>query len=383
MKEEPQELYKEGMIWKSKTNGAPPDGFTVYTTETGVTLLRRKRQRNLQKLGIGGFVVRMRGTRSGQDNDDVDTLTPGPGGSGSGQDPSMEPLIPGDPNKPKRKPIRRKPKGKLAESYPVYLQEAFFGRDLLDTVNDKEPDSANGSDEDATSKSVTEDKIVHLSQDELKAMEAVKDKHDKDEQLVSSSADIKHSNDMIVSSTSGGIIPKEEEDCSDNEALLTLPGDLIDNDLVNTIMNEDNEEMAAKNADTLESLAESNLGDDGDLTNNLTNTDVSSGPKDELSDILGPNFSLESIPNMNCKDVEEIFKGVLTDESQESQESMFPLSSPSVFPPNNAPQAATVTHPVTTIVRPMLPGVGQQNLNSPMSFSSQSPYPSEYSRLVD
>ena len=32
----------------------------------------------------------------------------------------------------KRKPQRRKPKNKLAETYPVYLQEAFFGRDLLD-----------------------------------------------------------------------------------------------------------------------------------------------------------------------------------------------------------------------------------------------------------
>lgn len=35
---------------------------------------------------------------------------------------------------------------------------------------------------------------------------------------------------------------------------------------------------------------------------------------------------LTGLPNMDSKDVEEIFKGVLTDESQESQESVFPLA---------------------------------------------------------
>lgn len=62
MKEEPQEIYKEGMIW-TKDDGPPPDGFTLFTMESGVCVLRRKRQRNLQKLGIGGFLVRMRGFR--------------------------------------------------------------------------------------------------------------------------------------------------------------------------------------------------------------------------------------------------------------------------------------------------------------------------------
>lgn len=49
--------------------------------------------------------------------------------------------------------------------------------------------------------------------------------------------------------------PKEEEE-SDTEALkdvLGLPGDLLDTDLVNTIMNEDDDELT-KNTDTLESL---------------------------------------------------------------------------------------------------------------------------------
>lgn len=50
IKEDPQDLYKEGMMW-TKEDGPPPEGFTLYTMENGVTVLRRKRQRNLQKLG--------------------------------------------------------------------------------------------------------------------------------------------------------------------------------------------------------------------------------------------------------------------------------------------------------------------------------------------
>lgn len=50
MKEDLHDLYKEGMIW-TKEDGPAPDGFTLYTMENGTTVLRRKRQRNLQKLG--------------------------------------------------------------------------------------------------------------------------------------------------------------------------------------------------------------------------------------------------------------------------------------------------------------------------------------------
>jgi hypothetical protein len=45
---------------------------------------------------------------------------------------------------------------------------------------------------------------------------------------------------------------------------------------------------------------------------------------------------------MDSKDVEEIFKGVLTDESQESQESTFPLTE--VGPGTSAPVHASVPH---------------------------------------
>jgi histone-lysine N-methyltransferase MLL3 len=51
---EPVEVYKEGMVVPPREDGRPPEppeGFTIHTTESGVMVLRRKRQRNLQKLG--------------------------------------------------------------------------------------------------------------------------------------------------------------------------------------------------------------------------------------------------------------------------------------------------------------------------------------------
>lgn len=51
---------KEGILWNVANDGPVPEGFTIYTTDSGLTVLRRKRQRNLNKLGIGGFVVRQR-----------------------------------------------------------------------------------------------------------------------------------------------------------------------------------------------------------------------------------------------------------------------------------------------------------------------------------
>lgn len=155
IKEEVQELYKEGMIW-TKDDGPPPEGFTVYTMESGVSVLRRKRQRNLQKLGIGGFLVRVRGIKAGQDNDDVDMLP----GQNTPSSETVAPITP-ESEKPRRKPARRKPRSKLTESFPPYLQEAFFGKELLDSH--KEPNSSS-SDEENSICFGDKDKTIQLSQ---------------------------------------------------------------------------------------------------------------------------------------------------------------------------------------------------------------------------
>ncbi|KAJ8921946.1 hypothetical protein NQ315_008580 [Exocentrus adspersus] len=364
VKDEPQEIYKEGMIW-TKEDGPPPEGFTIFTMESGICVLRRKRQRNLQKLGIGGFVVRMRGTKSGQDNDDIDTLP----GQSTPQGGDVAPPVTAEGDKPRRKPIRRKPKSKLAETFPAYLQDAFFGRDLLDGIDSKKDVDYCSSDEEKGDKY----KSIKLSQDELMAVAAVTAKQEKLGSVSDSKINVK---DLKLSN----LLPKDEDDdnTEDLKDVLALPGDLLDTDLVNSIINEDDDELT-KNTENLEAL-DTNLPDDNELADTLGSSGNSKDTKDELSEILGPHFNLEYIPNINSKDVEDMFKGVLTDESQESQESnAFPMSTNSLFA-SNAQQAVSQHPIVTPPVRPTtLPAVNQSNLNSPVSFPPPSPYHSEYS----
>jgi len=71
-----------------------------------------------------------------------------------------------------------------------------------------------------------------------------------------------------------------EDDGSDTEALgdiLPISGDLLDSDLVNTIMNENDEDLA-KASEALDEL-----------------DDAQGESKDELTDILSPHFNLESM----------------------------------------------------------------------------------------
>lgn len=306
---EEAQIYKDGMEWS--TSDPAPEGFSLFTTETGQVVLRKKRQRNLQKLGIGGFSVRNRAVRTKE------------------EEPSNSQA---DETK-KKKPNRRKQKNKLVETYPIYLQDAFFGRSLLDSNVKVKLDSS--SSEDETKSNVSDDKTIKLSLDELKMIESMraKQKQIEEQKMIQLSLEQSKQNLMQNGSqirlhpkmqTEQGMHSKnfnpqltlninaansqaeiktelglmDDEDNSDNDALkdvLGLPGDLLDNDLVNTIMNEDDDLTKNSNA----------LDDDG------------KGGKDDLADILSPHFHLD------CKDMEDmLYKSVLTDESQESQESM-------------------------------------------------------------
>lgn len=56
--------------------------------------------------------------------------------------------------------MRRKPKSKLAETFPSYLQEAFFGKELLDGLDSKKDVDSCSSDEEKSDKY----KSIKLSQ---------------------------------------------------------------------------------------------------------------------------------------------------------------------------------------------------------------------------
>lgn len=265
---EEAEMYKDGMVW-DRTDSSPPEGFTLCTTDNGTVVLRKKRQRNLQKLGIGGFTVRNRtGRKDGKDDMD-DAL-----------DGNMQML--NDNSDKKKKVIRKKVKSKISETYPAYLQEAFFGKGLL--VSNKSKFESSSSDED--SKDIKPNsKTIKLSSDELKLMENVRVKQQQQQQqklieeqnktaspIQPAAAPVQQQQMTVqlpqtkqptvafpnvttttmqqsVTNTARSTISNidtnsrsNDVDATDAESLKDiLPGDLLDNDLVNTIMNDDDE----------------------------------------------------------------------------------------------------------------------------------------------
>uniref|UniRef100_A0AAX7TBV2 Uncharacterized protein n=1 Tax=Astatotilapia calliptera TaxID=8154 RepID=A0AAX7TBV2_ASTCA len=105
------------------------------TKEPDVADGNKKRKRKPYRPGIGGFMVRQRGAKAGVGPNriklcrkDSTEMLPG-----RDEDVAMEmaPTIT-DQTSEKSKKRYRKKKTKLEETFPSYLQEAFFGRDLLD-----------------------------------------------------------------------------------------------------------------------------------------------------------------------------------------------------------------------------------------------------------
>lgn len=348
---EEAQIYKDGMIW---SNSEPaPEGFSLFTSETGQVILRKKRQRNLQKLGIGGFSVRNRAVRTTKNDEEPSNSICG----GIGDDSK------------KKKPNRRKQKNKLIETYPAYLQEAFFGKPLMDS-NVKVKLESSSSDEE-TKSNVSDDKTIKLSLDELKMIEAMRAKQqlklqeeqkamqlktpatnlnlthqsnqNQQQHLISSGAQIQLNQKMQRSDETNSVMTEiksemglmdDDENNSDTEALkdvLGLPNDLLDNDLVNTIMNEDDD--LTKNPSVLG-------GDDGDVK----------GVKDD--------FNIDF--NLDMEDM--LFKSVLTDESQESQESVLTNSLTS-YSTQSTPSHQPEAQPLHINQQPTTPLQGGQNMN--------------------
>ncbi|XP_070473033.1 histone-lysine N-methyltransferase 2C isoform X9 [Equus przewalskii] len=105
----------------------------------------KKRKRKPYRPGIGGFMVRQR-SRTGQGKTKRSVIRKDSSGSMSEQLPSrddgwseqlpdslVDESVSVTENTEKIKKRYRKRKNKLEETFPAYLQEAFFGKDLLDT----------------------------------------------------------------------------------------------------------------------------------------------------------------------------------------------------------------------------------------------------------
>ncbi|XP_055848634.1 histone-lysine N-methyltransferase 2C isoform X2 [Episyrphus balteatus] len=160
--DEPINTYKDGMVWHGDTI-SPPMGFSFFTNDQGVTVLKKKRQRNLLKLGIGGFSVKNRAVRK---DTTIDLLE-------ENDDTTQQLEL--EKEKKKRAPVRKKPKTKLNELYPSYLQEAFFGKSLHETTEKLSLSESESSEDDNRLGSAEGSGIV-LSTDEINYLKSFQEK---------------------------------------------------------------------------------------------------------------------------------------------------------------------------------------------------------------
>lgn len=284
---EEAEIYKDGMVW-DRTESSPPEGFTLCTNEQGVTVLRKKRQRNLQKLGIGGFVVRNRAVRKdgaareGDGDDVTDSL-----GLQFGAESYTD---------KKRKPVRKKTKGKLADTYPSYLQEAFFGKGLLDQTK---PRFETSSSDDEAKSTVSDDKTIKLTPEEVVIVNASKIKQQ--QQTQPAPPQLQQSPQQQR--------PPQQQILPQKWSKQSLP-------------------MHVKMLPQQVKVEGNNSNDGSQMV--TIKSETPEGRKDDLNDILN-NIGFK----MDTSEMDEMLKGVLTEESQDSQETNTSTSSQMTVPQMN------------------------------------------------
>ena len=157
--------HKDGEIVKPLPDGtAPeaPEGFTIVVKDNGLMVLRKRRYRDLKKVGIGGFQAKVRT----------------PKGQAKGKQAEEE-LDDNDPNKPKKRVAWRPKKNKILVQYPEYIQDAFFGKDFMAKCPDKmEDDEVLPSPDKKRVHGQEDGKTVFLNKDALAALEEMKAKEE-------------------------------------------------------------------------------------------------------------------------------------------------------------------------------------------------------------
>ncbi|XP_054161923.1 histone-lysine N-methyltransferase 2C-like [Oppia nitens] len=260
------------------------DGVPVKSDELGE---KKKRQRRLHKLGIGGFSVKQRG-RMSKDNEEL-VSNPDLDVNGSDIIGNSESL---NLDKPRRRRRISKKKSQLQDSFPSYMQEAFFGKLLLENTHlDSNQSNASkdlnllSNDEEDLSKNIENDKLIVLTPTEAAAVRSQKPK--------------KEITSRLLDERSVSPLEDDLQDGDDfNDLLPPLPPD---DELMDILINEDGLDRTDESLDNLDVSAKDE-----------ENT------KDDTIDLLSPNFNLDgivgasSLPQMDSKEVEDLFKGVLS-----------------------------------------------------------------------
>uniref|UniRef100_A0A8C6Y6L9 Histone-lysine N-methyltransferase 2C n=1 Tax=Naja naja TaxID=35670 RepID=A0A8C6Y6L9_NAJNA len=277
----------------------------------------KKRKRKPYRPGIGGFMVRQR-SRTGQGKMKRALSRKDSSGSVSEQilsrDESWNEQLPDtlvdetmsvSENMEKMKKRYRKKKNKLEEIFPAYLQEAFFGKELLDTSRQSKPSLDNLCD-----KSLSISCKASLSTNFLDP-----------------------SSDPLLSSTSTSILSKSRAQGT------------LDDPLAALVLNTEDDILGILSDDLVKPGDHSDIGpisDDPSTSMPLQNVSQSTRPlsEEQFDGILSPELDkmvtdgailgkLYKIPELGGKDVEDLFTAVLSPAATQSA----PLPQPPQPPP--------------------------------------------------
>nr|XP_046227874.1 histone-lysine N-methyltransferase 2C-like isoform X2 [Scatophagus argus] len=295
--------------------------------ESEVTDGNKKRKRKPYRPGIGGFMVRQRGGKAGPSRiklcrkDSVETLL------GRDEDVSMEMAPPADQTMEKVKKRYRKKKTKLEEAFPSYLQEAFFGRDLLD--RSRQADRTPGPETPRASQSGG-------GTDDMKAPAA----------------------GLHGTSTKATNAIKKQATLSVSEGALLDLSDVLNTDPHILATGHPGQFQVERSPSPFAGLDISSMADDPSFTGSVGRGQRMS-QEEPLDAILSPELDkmvtdgailskLYKIPELEGKDVEEVFTAVLSPNSSNNEPEQNQHT-------HAAPRSKTNTHHTAAAVFPRLP----------------------------
>ena len=285
-------------VWPLADGKPPeaPEGFTVVVKDNGLMVLRKRRYRDLKKVGIGGFQAKTRTPKMSKTKE--------------------EPEADANGDKPKRRPAWRPKKNKILVQYPEYIQDSFFGREFIDSTNEVEDDPLlDLSEEDEFDSALNNDKNkshnsdIILGRDALRAVEELKAKEE--EELKEKEAKLKAEQEAAAAAASAKKEEQKEGDekeKTEDEGDLNLDPDLLPNDLFgddffSSVMDGDPANAEIDEAALEEAEKEDNKADD--------NKKGDSALAAALQDTIG--FKL------NSKDMEDIFNDMIEDEESKDE----------------------------------------------------------------
>ena len=339
---------KDGDIVRPMPDGRPPDapdGFTVVQKDNGLMVLRKRRYRDLKKVGIGGFQAKQR--------------TPS-------RKPKDEPEVGPDGEKPKKRPAWRPKKNKLLVQYPEYIQDAFFGKEIMDHLDQ------NKNPEDFLEESLVDPKVqaspakpkLRLSKEIMSALEEIRvkeaaEKKAKEEELAKLKSEEKKPEESDKDGHEIKAENKDEKmDQMEEELPLgdddLLPSDIFGDDLFKNIMAGDPSGVDELGDIDDQALEEAEKADEEE-SKQASEAAEDSKESSELADALGlgPGFKLDT------KEMEDLFSGMIDEEVKKETND------------NDTPQAPNVQAQVPTSSAPNVQAQPQQAQQPPSNNQSQ------------